>query len=301
MGNFEERMRMTYSDRAAEAENPIAKEIFGLMESKKTNLALADDDLEFDRFLPLIEQVGDHVAVIKTHMDTLRYPSLDKIKPLIDDLVKLSKKYGFLIFEDRKFADIGQIVREQYTGGAFKIVEWSHLTNAHSVSGPGVIEGLYEGAKPFVDKGMYRGLIMLAQMTPEGNLCSPEYTEATIRMSEESLKSEKSPNFVIGFIGAGSKPEKLRKELAEKSNPRFIIATPGVQFDKKAGELGQRYEGPKNIVLNGSDLMIVGGGIYKTGDPQKAAIEYKTVGWEAYNKRQRDLKWILIQAFRKIC
>ncbi|NIO19772.1 MAG: hypothetical protein GTN76_03275, partial [Candidatus Aenigmarchaeota archaeon] len=150
-----------------------------------------------------------------------------------------------------------------------------------SISGPGIIEGLYEGAKPFIERGEDRGLIMLAQMTPEGNLFTPEYTESTIKMSDSH------PEFVVGFIGTGSQPDKLKNELASKANPRFIIATPGIRFGKTEGDLRQRYAGPENAVYSGSDLLIVGGGIYKAENPLKAAKEYREVGWDAYQQRQR--------------
>ncbi|XP_059822546.1 uridine 5'-monophosphate synthase [Hypanus sabinus] len=253
---------ISYGDRAQLPEvHPIAAQLFNIMEKKQTNLCLAADVTNSKELLQLADSIGTEICILKTHVDVLS----DFNEEAFKELRAIANMHEFLIFEDRKFADIGNTVKHQYEGGVYKIAQWSDFVNAHVVPGPGVIKGLKEVGMP-----LKRGCLLIAEMSSEGSLATGNYTTAAVKLAEEHA------DFVIGFISSSNISSRLE----------FVHMTPGVQMQVGADHLGQQYLSPEEVInKRGSDVIIVGRGILSAKDRAEAARMYKKAGWEAYLNR----------------
>ncbi len=274
--NFQQRTAATFLERSQIARAPAAVELFQLMHEKRSNLCLAADVHEPKAILSLAKQCSEEIAMLKTHADAISNYS----PALAGELSDLARDRSFLLFEDKKFADIGTTVKAQYSGGVHKIADWAHLVTVHSVPGQGVLEGLFEVARPKMERGQIRGAILIAQMSSKGNLATGEYTKKTVEMGK------KFPGFCAGFIGTGSAPSELKK-LAQIAPPQFAILTPGVNLSTSKGALSQQYSTPQKAITAGSDCIIVGSGIFKAPNPKRAAQEYRKAAWEQLEKRTK--------------
>ncbi len=251
--------------------NKLNERLHELITSKESRLAFSCDVTASDKLVALTKAVAGEICVLKTHIDVVE----DFTPQLTGELVDLARDHSFLLFEDRKFADIGNTVRLQYEKGVYKIADWAHYVNCHAVPGDGIIEGLQQvaDAKTASD-GKLRGLLLLAQMSSKGTFATGDYTAAAVEMAK------RHPEFTAGFIGNGAKPEELL-ELRRLAGPDFTIMAPGVQLNAAIGSLGQQYASPKDAIAAGADVVIVGGGIYKASNPAAAARAHREDAWVA--------------------
>lgn len=252
---------LSYTARSALCTNPVARELFAIMDRKESNLALSLDVTNKKDFLRIMKATAPHICLLKTHMDIIEDFDMD----FLEQIQEIAEENDFLIFEDRKFADIGNTVQKQYSGGIYKIVDWAHIINAHIIPGPGIIQGLRKEGLP---KG--RALLLLAEMSSAGSLAHGAYTDAAVQMAREYS------DFVIGFI--------CQRKLVEE--PQFIHMTPGVNLSSTGSTFGQQYNTPEiAITENGSDLIIVGTGIIQASNPEDVAEKYRQAGWQAHLAR----------------
>lgn len=250
--------RLSYEARLQYFTHPFAKRLLTLMSEKKTNLCIAADVTSADDLLRLADNVGPEICLFKTHVDMLN----DFSESVIASLMTLANKHHFFIFEDRKFADIGNTVFHQYENGIYKISSWADVVNAHALPGDGIISGLKKAGL-----SKQRACLLIAEMSGKTTLFTPSYTESVLTMAKAHR------DFVIGFIA--------QQRLME--TPDFIYMTPGVSFSKQSDPLGQTYIAPETAILeNGSDIIIVGRSVALAANPRQMAREYRQIAWAVY-------------------
>lgn len=177
----------------------------------------------------------------------------------------------------------GNTVQLQYAAGVYRIASWAHITNAHAVPGEGIIHGL----KAVGSKLGQRGLLMLAEMSSAGNLLKGDYSKETVEMARRHR------DFVFGFIAMHRIQDDYPSSKQDEEEEDFLILTPGVGLDVQGDGMGQQYRTPQQVIgESGCDVMIVGRGIYGSGEGHedvneiiKQAKRYQEAGWQAYLQR----------------
>lgn len=101
----------TYGDRSEDPNiPPLAVYLLRLAHLKRTNLCVSADVKTTTELLQLAEDVGDHICVLKTHADIVS----DFTDRTIRGLLEVARRKKFVIFEDRKFGDIGSMWRSMF-------------------------------------------------------------------------------------------------------------------------------------------------------------------------------------------
>ncbi|KAI4121328.1 MAG: hypothetical protein LQ338_006431, partial [Usnochroma carphineum] len=94
----------TFSARAESETLPaLSSYLLSLISIKQSNLCVSADVHTTSVLLRLAEEVGDAICILKTHADIID----DFSDRTIKGLQEIARRKYFLIFEDRKFGDIG--------------------------------------------------------------------------------------------------------------------------------------------------------------------------------------------------
>lgn len=230
-------------------QHPVGKKLIDLALKKNSNLIASADVITSEELLNLAEEVGEHVVALKLHTDIIKDFSFD----LIHKLKEIAKEKEFLLFEDRKFADIGNTQELQFKEGIFRIADWADMVTAHPIAGE-------ESLKVFE----HVGVVAIVEMSSKGTLTDDYYITNALNAAENSSN-------VIGAVA--------QRQVSEE----LLLFTPGVNLSSKGDSKGQQYNTPERVFkAYHTDFMIVGRGIYQSANPKESAVEYQSAGWNAY-------------------
>ncbi|KAK9779006.1 hypothetical protein AB5N19_01292 [Seiridium cardinale] len=158
--------KASFSDRASKATHPLSNYLLRLMELKRSNLCLSADVTSARELIYLADKIGPSIVVLKTHYDLVNGWDFNPQTGTGAKLTALARKHGFLIFEDRKFGDIGSTVQMQYTAGSARIIDWAHIVNVNMVPGKAAVSALAEAAAKWRSRVNYEVKTSVTVGTP---------------------------------------------------------------------------------------------------------------------------------------
>jgi uridine monophosphate synthetase len=163
---------------------PLAAYLLNLMTIKRSNLCLSADVSSSSELLQLAEELGDLICVLKTHADIVDDFS-DHTSHLLKDIA--SRKH-FLVFEDRKFADIGSTVQKQYTSGPLSIAKWAEMVTVHVFPGPSIVSALEQAAAAAISQynTTVHTEISVGSTTEDNTSPAPSYNEHSFPIPPKS-------------------------------------------------------------------------------------------------------------------
>ena len=110
------------------------------MHRKETNLILAADVQTKAELLSLVESVGPHLCVVKTHIDIIH----DFDQNLIFELKKRAEKILIFALGRPQVCRYRRRCNQQYLGGIYRIADWADIITVHTIAGQGTLAALQQ-------------------------------------------------------------------------------------------------------------------------------------------------------------
>jgi uridine monophosphate synthetase len=222
------------------SDRPLLNKIKNMIKTKNSNLILAADIPNHVTVIEMIDRLGPYLLGVKLHVDIF---DISVVPELISHVKHLKVKHNLLVIEDRKFADIPAIVAKQIQ----IIKEWADIVTAHGIVGDEMMKTL-DNANV--------GILPIHQMSSANNLIDMKYSLMVKNMANKFKN-------IIGFI------------TQEHVMDGLLNFSPGVNMTTKNDTKGQTYNTPQAMLQKGTDIFIIGRGIYESPDMTKTCIEYQ--------------------------
>jgi len=234
--------------------NQLSNYIYKLALIKETNIILSCDFTRCEDILNIIDKIGKYIIGVKLHTDILEDFNLI----FIEKLLELKHKYNLIIIEDRKYADISNIVLKQINN-VYKIHKWADIITVHSLVGDSLIKSI-KNEYPNIE------LILITEMTSKNNLIDDNYIKNSIN------------NAIINNVCGIVSQDKVYKYM---NNYDILTFSPGVNLKKYSDNYDQIYN---NLTKQCGLFLIIGRGIYESENIIESCQEYMRNGWNHFKK-----------------
>ncbi len=193
--------------------------------------------LDFNTTKEIINQLhilGPHVGLFKLHCDIIDDFNID----FINELNILKRTHNFLIWEDRKFSDIGFITHQQLHNGIFKISSWADIITCHSTCG-------YKSIPELNNIGVF----LVVELSVSNHLCDSNYIEKSIQIANDHPS-------IIGVV-CQHNPINLKQNI--------LKVVPGISHKTKTDNYNQTYDSIENKSFG--DIFVIGRAITTSKNP----------------------------------
>lgn len=206
-----------------------------IIKTKKSNICLAVDVKTVEELFSIIEELGKYICIIKIHYDIIT-DFHDNLEETIFQLNSYKHKYHFLIWEDRKYADIGMIMVRQIKN---HISRWADIISVHSIAGLESVETI-----DFIS------IFLVAELSSKGCLTDFNY------IFQSSIIAEKHDN-IIGIV------------CQHKIKSNKLMVVPGISLTKSEDGMGQQHTSIDSPSKKFADIYVIGRGILSSDNPKK--------------------------------
>jgi orotidine 5'-phosphate decarboxylase subfamily 1 len=240
--------------RVVSVKNVVSRRLMELMLRKRSNLIAALDVTAPLELLRLAREVGPEVCAVKLHLNILDFSSFSRGE-FESAFAKVKDAHDFLVIADDKLADIGAIMAMQVE----RLPAWVDMVTVHGITGEPAVAEIDRLSREI-------GVLLVHQLSCQGNLIDPSYSAAVERMLRNCRKA----------VGA----------VTQTPLPGVLSFCPGINLDSKTDGQGQQYRDPASLTSQlQPDLFIVGRGICLASDPAAAARRYRAKCWPAVPPR----------------
>lgn len=260
-------------------QHKLRSSLLELMKVKKSCLCLSLDVNSWEKAKEIIEECGEYIVMVKTHVELFNDFNSETFGKEIKDL---ADKHKFFIMEDRKLADIDEVNWKEMMFGLFRPDDWANFITLQGLTSDSTLNMYVQ--KMSSGYPLNISPCVVTQMNTISSLIDTEYTKRTLDIID---KYDKELN------GSLVSPILITQCLPSVKNR--IKFTPGVCIDDDEIFVSQsdtmnKYRSIETAILYEKNHgIIVGRDIVHSENPKELSKKYANLSWNYFQESHPKL------------